>query len=180
LGEEIRGAGGTLYGLEERVCTRGEPERAITGGGAGDAIWSDVPAPGDSHHCRQFAPSERSGGEKPRYPPGSGGEENAAAENQDACGGEHVSGEDLSARAQSAVSAYSGATRGLSSSGPAGRGVGGSFSSGKRASDRQRLGGTARQPLLPGESSSPELCAGQGQSHRWRRGRRAIAGSLSP
>jgi hypothetical protein len=28
--------------LEEGVCTRGEHERAIAGGGAGDAIWSDV------------------------------------------------------------------------------------------------------------------------------------------
>jgi hypothetical protein len=44
--------------LEERVCTRGEQERAIPGGGTGDAIWSDVPAPGDSHHRGQFAAGE--------------------------------------------------------------------------------------------------------------------------
>src|ERR1700693_5568254 len=69
------------------ICTRSELERAIAGGGAGDTIWADVPAAGDSHHCRQFATSERSGGEKPWHPPGSPGEENAPEENQDACGG---------------------------------------------------------------------------------------------
>src|SRR6202030_2759179 len=31
----------------------------------------------------------------------------------------------------------------------------------------------------PGESASPELCAGQGQSHSVRMGRRALADSLS-
>ena len=58
-------------------------------------------------------------------------------ENQDACGGEPIFGEDISARAQSTVSANPGSARGLSSSGPAGGGVGGSFSSGNRASYRQ-------------------------------------------
>ena len=81
--------------------------------------------------------------------------------------------------AQSAVSANPGPARGLSSSGPAGSGVGGSFSSGKRASDRQRLGGAARQPIFPGASASPALCAGQGQSHGVRMGGWAITDSLS-
>ena len=134
---------------------------------------------GDSHHCGQFATSERSGGEKPRHPPGSLGEENAPEENQDPCGGEPVSGEGISAGTQSAVSEKPGAARGLSSSGPAGSGVGGRFSSGNRTSPGQRLGGAARQPLFPGESSSPELCAGQGQSHGVRMGGWTITDSLS-
>src|SRR6202171_5160814 len=179
MGQEIGHTGGAVYGLEECVCTRGEQERATPGGGAGDAIWSDVPAPGDSHPRGQFGAGERSSREKPRYPPGSPGEENAAAENQNPCGGQQVSGESISARAQSAVSACPGPARGLSSSGPAGGGVGGSFSSGKRASHGQRLGGAARQPLFPGESSGPALCAGQGQSHGVRMGGWATTDSLS-
>jgi hypothetical protein len=78
-----------------------------------------------------------------------------------------------------AVSAYPGAARGLSSRGPTGGGVGGSVSSGNRASHRQRLGGAARQPIFPGESSSPAVGAGQGQSHGVRMGGRAITDSLS-
>jgi hypothetical protein len=83
--------------------------------------------------------------------------------NPNACRGEWISGEGISARAQSAVSAYPGAARELSSSDPAGSGVGGSVSSGNRASHRQRLGGAARQPIFPGEIASPAECAGQGQ-----------------
>ena len=56
---------------------------------------------------------------------------------------------------------------------------GGSVSSGNRASHRQRLGGAARQPIFPGESASPTVCAGQGQSHGVRMGGRAIRDSLS-
>ena len=95
------------------------------------------------------------------------------------CGGEPVSGEGISAGTQSAVSEKPGAARGLSSSGPAGGGVGGRFSSGNRTSPRQRLGGAARQPIFPSASSSPELCAGQGQSHGVRMGGWAITDSLS-
>jgi len=62
---------------------------------------------------------------------------------QNPCRGEWISGEGMSARAQSAVSADPGAARELSSSDPAGSGVGGSVSSGNRASHRQRLGGAA-------------------------------------
>src|SRR5580704_11294053 len=90
-----------------------------------------------------------------------------------------VFGEGISARAQSAVSANPGPVRELSPSGPAGGGVGGSFSSGNRASYRQRLGGAARQPIFSGASASPALCAGQGQSHGVRMGRRALTDSLS-
>jgi len=68
LGQEIWHPGGVVYGLEECVCTRSERERAIAGSGAGDAIWADVPAAGDSHHRRQFATSERSGGEETMAP----------------------------------------------------------------------------------------------------------------
>src|ERR1700730_8294360 len=103
MGPEIRHTGGAVYGLEECVCTRGEQERAIRGGVAGDAIWADVPAPGDSHHRSQFAAGERASGEKPRHAPGSRSKENAAEENPNACGGKSVSGEGISARAQSAV-----------------------------------------------------------------------------
>src|SRR5271165_2853578 len=82
LGEEIRRTGGAVYGLEERVCTRSQQQGTVAGGGAGDAIWADVPAPGDWHHRRQFTAGERSGGEKPRHPPRSPSKENAAEENQ--------------------------------------------------------------------------------------------------
>jgi len=82
-----------------------------------------------------------------------------------------------------AVSAYLGATRGLSIErlrGPWTVELEEGFSSEKGASHRQRLGGTARQPVLPGESSRPELCAGQGQSHGVRIAEGRLQDSLSP
>src|SRR4029077_18948683 len=103
LDQEIRGSGGAVYGLEERVRSRGEQQRTVAGGGTGDAIWGDVPTAGDSHHRGQLGAGQRPSGKKSRYPPGSAGEENASEENQDPCGGQHISGEGISARAQSAV-----------------------------------------------------------------------------
>src|ERR1700730_13935779 len=58
LGQEIRHTGGAVYGLEECVCARGEHEGAVARGGAGDAVWADVPTAGDPHHCCQFGTSE--------------------------------------------------------------------------------------------------------------------------
>jgi|ERR1700691_765857 hypothetical protein len=61
----------------------------------------------------------------------------------------------------------------------AGGGVGGSFSPGKRAGHRQRLGGTARQPIFPGASASPAVFAGQRESHGVRTGAWPITDLLS-
>src|SRR5208282_683942 len=91
MGEEIRRTGGVVYGLEKRVCTRSQQQGTVAGSGAGDAIWADVPAPGDSHHRGQFTTSERSCREEPWHPPRPLGEENAAEEDQDAGGGQPVS-----------------------------------------------------------------------------------------
>ena len=48
-----------VYGLEECVCARGEHEGAIAGGGAGDAIWPDVPAPGAVSYTHLTLPTNR-------------------------------------------------------------------------------------------------------------------------
>jgi hypothetical protein len=63
---------------------------------------------GDPHYCCEFPASQGAGGEKPWHTPRSPGEEDASDENQDPCGGESVSGEGISARAQSAVSEAAG------------------------------------------------------------------------
>ena len=48
------------------------------------------------------------------------------------------------------------------------------FPTGDRTHDQQLLGGAARQPIFPGESSSPAVCSGQGQSHGVRMGGGAL------
>jgi len=94
--------------LEERVRSRSEQERTVAGGGAGDAIWSDVPTAGigiiAANSPEAKGRVERNHGNTP----GSPGEKNAPEENQDPCGGEPISGEEYLPEPQSAVSANPG------------------------------------------------------------------------
>jgi len=67
-----------IHGLEERIQAAGHGERAGVRRSPVTPVWADVPRFGDRDHCRQFAAGERAGGEKPRDPSGSVGEEATA------------------------------------------------------------------------------------------------------
>lgn len=71
LGQEVGDSEGAVYGLEERVRERTEPETGVARRSSADAVWANVRAAGDPYHCRQFAPSERARGAESRHSPGS-------------------------------------------------------------------------------------------------------------
>ena len=100
----VRRAAGALYGLEECLCAGAECGGAGHGGRAPDAVWPHVRVVGDSDHRGELAAGEGPGRAQSRHPSGSPGEEIAAVGDRGRDGGECVSGDDVSARAQRAAS----------------------------------------------------------------------------
>src|SRR5881628_3268821 len=111
---EVWSAALSLYRLEERVQAKGDPSRAVAGRSCGDAVWAHVSEAGDSHHCRQFAAGEGTGGAQPRDPSGSADQEITAERDRQLRSREPISGKRISAAAQPTFRAAGGKAGGLS------------------------------------------------------------------
>ena len=126
-----------------------------------------------------LAAGQGEGGAPPWHPPGSAGEEAAAARHTGLCGRQCVPDETVSARAQPALRTTGVAEAGLSSSGADSAGAAGDLPFGNPAPHRQRLGGTLSHALPATAAQESGLVGGQAARHRVRV-RRREPGNLLP
>src|SRR6516225_8244464 len=135
LDRAVRGAAKALRGLEEPLQAFGQRAGAGARGRADHAVWAHVHEAGDRTDRGQLAAGQRASGADARDAPGPAGEEVAAGADRQPRRGQCVSGDGISARAQSALCAPRREARGLPPSSP-GRGEAGpDLSSGERAGD---------------------------------------------